>query len=141
MKFETVLSERSDDGRIGIMTLNRPEKMNAWNEQLVADITACLEDFKKDANMTVVIVRGAGKHFSAGLDFNVALDKPGEDILRFFRGAMGIRDLLHSMPQITIAEVHGVAAAYGIHLVWFCDLAIASEDSSFGAPPINIGFG
>jgi enoyl-CoA hydratase/carnithine racemase len=123
------------------MTLNRPEKINAWNEQLVSDMLSCLEDFKNDENMHVVIVKGAGKHFSAGMDFAAVTDKPGEEILRFFKKCMSVRDVLQSMHQITIAAVQGVATAFGIHIAWFCDLAIASEDASIGAPPINIGIG
>jgi len=141
MEYKTVIAERVRDGHVGIMTLNRPDKLNSWNHQLVDDIFSCLQDFKKDENMNVVIVKGAGKHFSAGLDFSQQLDKTGEEILAFFHKAFSIRILMQSMPQITIAAVHGVAAALGIHMVWFCDLAVASEDASIGVPAINVGFG
>ena len=67
--------------------------------------------------------------------------KQGDDILTFFKKAMSLRSLIQSMPQIAIAQVHGIAAALGTHLTWFCDLAVASEDAQFGAPPINVGLG
>lgn len=141
MEYKTVISERVKDGRVGIMTLNRPDKLNAWTSGLVDDMTACLEDFKKDEKVNVVIIKGAGKHFSAGMDFGEVLDKPGDVIISFFNKMWSVRPLLHSMPQITIAAVHGIAAAFGIHLTWMCDLAIAAEDAQFGAPPINVGLG
>ncbi len=141
LAYETVIAERIKDGRVGIMTLNRPDKLNAWNSQLVEDMTNCLKEFKNDANMNVVIVKGAGKHFCAGMDLAEVLDKSGDEILAFFKKCFAIRTLMQSMPQITIAVTHGIVAAFGIHLVWFCDLAVSSEDASFGAPPINVGFG
>lgn len=141
MTYETVIGERAKDGRVGILTMNRPEKLNAWNTQFVNDMSACLTEFKEDPDVNVVIIKANGKHFSAGMDFSEAFDKPADTTLAFFKKMMTIRSLLHSMPQITIAQVHGTAAAFGTHLVWFCDLAVASEDAKFGAPPINIGLG
>ncbi len=141
MKYKTVIAERVKDGRIGIMTLNRPEKLNAWNNQLVEDMSSCLAEFKKDEQMNVVIVKGAGNHFSAGMDFAEILNKPGDEILAFMKKCLSMRQALQTMPQITIAAVQGTAAAFGVHLTWFCDLAIASEDASLGAPPINVGVG
>jgi enoyl-CoA hydratase/carnithine racemase len=141
MKYETVISERVKDGRVGIMTLNRPDKLNAWNRQLLDDMVNCLEEFKNDENMRVVVVKGAGKHFSAGMDFTEVLDKPLDVGRAFLRRCSNMREALHSMPQITIAAVRGTAAAFGTHLVWYCDLAVASENAFFGAPPINVGIG
>lgn len=141
MKYELVISERAKEGRVGIMTLNRP-KVNAWNHQLVDEMVACLNDFKNDPNVNVVIIKANGQHFSAGMDFSEILNKPGDTILATFKKFMGdLRSLMQSMPQITIAQVHGSALAFGVHLTWFCDLAVASEDAVFGAPPINLGIG
>ena len=140
MKYEFIISERVKEGRVGVMTLNRP-KVNAWNNELVDEMTACLNEFRDDPNVNVVIIKGNGQHFSAGMDFSEVLNKPGDTILAFFKKMMGIRQALQSMPQITIAQVHGTAAAFGTHLTWFCDLAVASEDANFGAPPINVGLG
>jgi enoyl-CoA hydratase/carnithine racemase len=140
MAYETVIAERAKEGRVGIMALNRP-KVNAWNHQLVDDMSACLNDFKNDPDVNVVIIKSNGQHFSAGMDFSEVLNKPGDTIRAFFKKMLSIRPLLQSMPQITIAQVHGTAAAFGTHLTWFCDLAVASEDAQFGAPPINAGLG
>jgi enoyl-CoA hydratase/carnithine racemase len=140
MEYATVVSERTKEGRVGIMALNHPP-VNSWNNQLIDDMTACLNDFKNDPDINVVIIKGNGKHFSAGMDFNEVLNKPSDVIMAFFRKAFAVRYLMRSMPQIIIAQVHGIAAAYGIHLTWFCDLAVASEDAQFGAPPINVGLG
>lgn len=140
MEFQTIVPERIKDGKIGVVALNRPP-VNAWSHQLIDEMTDCLNDFKNDPDMNVVIVKSNCKHFSAGIDFDEILNKPGDIILDFFKKALSIRPLLQSMPQITIAQVHGVAAAYGTHLTWFCDLAVASEDAQFGAPPINAGLG
>jgi enoyl-CoA hydratase/carnithine racemase len=140
MEYATVVTERTKEGKIGIMALNRPP-VNAWNHQFMDDMVSCLNDFKNDPDMNVVIIKSKCKHFSAGMDFNEVLKKQGDDILTFFKKAMSLRSLIQSMPQIAIAQVHGIAAALGTHLTWFCDLAVASEDAQFGAPPINVGLG
>jgi 2-(1,2-epoxy-1,2-dihydrophenyl)acetyl-CoA isomerase len=140
MTYATVIAERAKEGQVGIMALNRP-KVNAWNRQLVEDMAACLNNFKNDPNVRVVIIKSNCNHFSAGMDFEEVLNQTGDLIKGVFRRNYGILTLLRSMPQITIAQVHGVAAALGTHLTFYCDLAVASEDASFGAPPINLGMG
>lgn len=140
MDYKTMITERRKDGRIGVITLNNPP-VNAWSNQFIDDLGACLTEFKNDPDMNVVIIKGNGKHFSAGMDFGEILNKRSDAILDFFKKCMSIRPLMQSMPQIIIAQVHGTAAAYGTHLSWFSDLAVASEDARFGAPPINVGLG
>lgn len=140
MENRAVFTERARDGRLGFVILNRPHKANAWNQELVDGLKAAFEEFKNEKGVHVVIVKGAGKHFSAGFEFDLLENGSGDDILHFFYSCAWLRPLMHSMPQITIAAVHGTAAALGTHLTNFCDLAIASEDAFFGAPPINVGF-
>ncbi len=140
MEYKTIATERRKDGKIGVIALNNPP-VNAWSNQFIDDLGACLTEFKNDPDMNVVIIKSNCKHFSAGIDFGEILNKSSDAILDFFKKCMSIRPLMQSMPQITIAQVHGTAAAYGTHLSWFCDLAVASEDAKFGAPPINVGLG
>jgi enoyl-CoA hydratase/carnithine racemase len=140
MEYKLVTAERVKEGRVGIMGLNRPP-VNAWNHPLVDEMTACLTEFKNDPKIAVVIIKSNCKHFSAGMDFAEILNKQGDVILDTFNKFINVRNLIQSMPQIVIAQVHGIAAAFGTHLTWFCDLAVASEDASFGAPPINVGIG
>ena len=140
MEYKLVTAERVKEGHVGIMALNRPP-VNAWNHPLVDEVTACLTEFKDDPDINVVIIKSNCKHFSAGMDFGEILNKQGDIILDTFNKFINVRKLIQSMPQIVIAQVHGIAAAFGTHLTWFCDLAVASEDASFGAPPINVGIG
>jgi enoyl-CoA hydratase/carnithine racemase len=127
-----------EDG-IGFITLNRPEKRNAFSMNLMAEMVALLKTIKKNPDVRVVIIRGEGPVFSSGHDLSEML-AGGVDSYRCVFDActemmQGIRDL----PQPVIAQVQGMATAAGCQLVATCDLAVAEEGARFATPGVRIG--
>ena len=135
---EPVIVETLDD-YIGEITLNRPESLNTFNRALAAGLTRALLQLDGDPAVRVIILKGAGKAFCAGIDVGDFADKD----------TMGYREWIEAMetPLVTIsrlkkpviAQVHGVAAANGAGLVAAADLAIAAETASMGLTAINVG--
>ena len=135
---EPVIVETLDD-YIGEITLNRPESLNTFNRALAAGLTRALLQLDDDSAVRVIILKGAGKAFCAGIDVGDFADKD----------TMGYREWIEAMetPLVTIsrlkkpviAQVHGVAAANGAGLVAAADLAIAAETASMGLTAINVG--
>jgi enoyl-CoA hydratase len=138
------------DGRVGILSLNRPEKANAQNPELLRELHAKWMAAAADDDVRVIILRANGRHFSAGHDF----DSPREDVPKV-NEEVGIRDIYlweeeiflgysrqwRDIPKPTIAAVQGACVAAGLMLCWPCDLIIASEDARFGDPVIHLGVG
>lgn len=131
---------RRDDGRVAILTLNRPKAMNALSGELIDALQAELDKLAKDKEIRCVIIEAAGRAFSSGHDLREvrSTDDYGfhHDLLtRCSAMMMSIRRL----PQPVIAKVHAIATAAGCQLVAACDLAIASTEAKFATPGVNIG--
>jgi len=137
MGYETVLVERKE--HIGIITLNRPEKLNTFNMPLGRDLNAALDELEGDRDVYVVIIRANGRVFSAGIDIS---DFPKKGILEY-RPWIALMEkmtlTIAKMRKPVIAAVHGVAAANGAGLVAAADLAIATEGARFGLTAIDVG--
>lgn len=135
----TVIYEARDG--IARITLNRPEAMNAFNRALLAELKDCLNRAANDNSTKVVILSGAGgKAFSAGADLTELVEyKKAEEHRDHFGGVASIIATLEQLPQPTIAAVKGYALAGGCGLAAACDIVIATEDSIFGTPEINLG--
>ncbi|MGE4608095.1 MAG: enoyl-CoA hydratase-related protein [Myxococcota bacterium] len=125
------------------ITLNRPEKRNALNNQLRSEIFAALEQADRDPDVRVSILRGAGKCFSAGYDLgaNNAVDQPyhtsggdGNWPRHVVEGWFHIWDL----QKPVIAQVHGYCLAGGSELATSCDLVYVAEDAQIGYPPVRL---
>ena len=140
----TVLWERVDG--LGYITLNRPEKLNALSGPLLREFDAVLEEARRDDEARVIIIRGAGRAFSAGYD--LAPDAEG----RADRGdVVDDRDRLQAnidrwlrvwdFPKPVIAQVHGYCLAGATQLCVMTDLTIVAEDARIGFPSIPIGGG
>ncbi len=136
---------REDQGRIAILTLNRPQALNALSDALMAQLQATLDDLAQDSAIRVVILRGAGKAFCAGHDLRemqagrAAPDGGQAYFADLFRRCSTLMLTIRAMPQPVIAQVHGIATAAGCQLVASCDLAIAADDTKFGVNGVNIG--
>lgn len=132
------------NGPIGTLTLERPDALNAFSAQLCADSRRALALARKDRALRVLVVRGAGAHFSAGGDIKtMAANLRGRDRLGYFKREMrAMNTLIESLagfPVPTIAAVRGVAAGGGCSLALACDLRIATPDAKFLQAFINIG--
>jgi methylglutaconyl-CoA hydratase len=125
------------------ITLNRPEKRNALNGEIVAELKQAMAESGHDPQCRVVVLSGAGKDFCSGADLE-GLDKTAHaDILDNMAGARQTAELFLMMrnhPRPIIAAVQGRALAGGCGLATACDIILAAESAQFGYPEVNIGF-
>lgn len=127
-------------GPVGIITLNRPEKMNALNKTVVEELTKIIAEYQRDKEIRAVIVTGGEKIFGAGADIDeiVAL----EDVYAAYHFSMEIQNLftaIENLPKPVIAAIAGVALGGCLELALACDIRIASDDARLGLPEINLG--
>ena len=125
------------DERVGIVTLNRPNELNALNFQLVSELADALEAFDKDDSIGCMIITGAGqKAFAAGADIKEMADKSPIDMML---GGFESWNRIRRLHKPLIAAVGGYALGGGCELAMHCDIIIASENARFGQPEINLG--
>ncbi len=138
MGYETILLDR--EGQVGILTLNRPEKLNAMNATMLHEITTALRDLDADPEIRVCIIRGAGdRAFSAGADLSEMVDDDAFTAREKNRVWIEMFHTVESIRIPVIASVHGFAAAGGTELTLCCDLVVASEDAQFALAEIRVG--
>lgn len=131
------------DGAVARVTLNRPDKRNALDDQIVTELRNALAHTAADDNVRVVALSGAGKDFCSGADL-AALKKISEaTVMENVRNARDMSQLFLEMrrhPRPIVALVRGRALAGGCGLATACDLVLAAESAQFGYPEVNIGF-
>ncbi len=131
---------RSAEGSIGVITLNRPNgRRNALSLDLMLDLIASLDAFAADPSIRAIILAAHGKVFSSGHDLTEMVERTVSEYRRIFDVCTQLMTKIQSVPQPVIAQVQGIATAAGCQLVATCDLAIASEEASFGTPGVKIG--
>ena len=139
---ETVLFETRDG--VTYLTMNRPEKRNALNEDLVTGLKAALRRANADDDTRCIVLRGAGSDFCAGADLS-ALQKIAEaSVAENLEDAQSLADLFLLMRELdvpVVAAVRGRALAGGSGLALACDIVVAERDARFGFPDVKIGFG
>jgi len=153
-EYETILVEK-ERGRARI-TLNRPEKLNALSRKLQSELATALRDADEDNRVHCVILKGAGRAFSAGYDLTPERRLEGEsvderdqyaevyrhsqafddDVFRM-EGAQRDRMTIFDMHKPVIGQLHGYCIAGGTDLIFLCDIVIAAEDMQIGFPPVR----
>ncbi len=134
---KTILMER--EGRVAILTVNRPDKLNALNDQVREDMLAALAEIEHDDAIGVVVLTGAGeKSFIAGADISEFAGRTPFDQREAMRSPR-IFDVMGSFPKPVIAMINGFCLGGGCELASSCDLRIASDKARFGQPEINLG--
>ncbi len=137
--------ERSDTGGISHLTMNAPERLNALSDAMLAALTDELSRLKTDTSIRAIILSGAGKAFCAGHDLKEmtagrqAEDGGGAYFADLFKRCGDLMQLIPTLPQPVIAQVHGIATAAGCQLVASCDMAVAATGTRFGVNGVNIG--
>lgn len=133
------------DGPIGTITLNRPEKMNAFGSQMLADFDAALTLAERDDSVRVVIVKGAGRAFSVGYDISPGEFSPHEhnisDDREWLQAAINHWLRVWDFPKPVIAQVHGYCVAGATMLAICCDITLVADDASIRWPALPIGGG
>jgi enoyl-CoA hydratase len=145
MDLETV-RYNVDDG-IARIVMNRPEKRNALNHQLLDDLDAAFAAAEADDAVRVVVLSGAGPSFCAGYDLKGSYytTPPAGDrwtaasALTALRGIEARYQRIWNCPKPTIAQVHGHALAGGCYLEMLCDISVAAEDAQLGHPAVRMG--
>jgi len=131
---------------VALLTLDRPDRLNAMNHELVADLHAALDEVHADRSCRVVVVTGAGRGFCAGLDLHDGASVPGTEGLGRAQAGLATQQHiatlvphLRSVRQPVIAAVNGAAAGGGFALALGCDVRIAAESARFNVAFVRIG--
>lgn len=136
MAYETLLIEIQD--HVGIITLNRPDALNALNNQLMDELSAALDEFEADEDIGCIVITGSQKAFAAGADIK-------EMQQLSYMSAYKQNFITRNWERVTqcrkpvIAAVAGYALGGGCELAMMCDFIIAAENAKFGQPEINLG--
>lgn len=135
MNYTTILTEIR--GRVGLVTLNRPEAMNALNFTLTRELMDALEAFDNDEAVGAMVVTGNQKAFAAGADIKEMADKTVQEM--YDADFIAHFGRIHTIRKPVIAAVSGWALGGGCEVAMLCDMIIASETAKFGQPEITIG--
>ncbi|MEE3849508.1 enoyl-CoA hydratase [Gordonia sp. LSe1-13] len=132
--------------KIATITLNRPEVANAQNAALLDELDAAWTAAAADPDVSVIVLRAEGKHFSSGHDLNSGEPRPDKITLELIYNGESRRYLEYSLrwrniPKPSIAAVQGRCIAGGLLLCWPCDLIIAADDAKFSDPVVMMGIG
>lgn len=135
MAFETILLDIH--GKVGLITLNRPQALNALNAQIVGEINQALDQLERDPNIGCVVLTGSAKAFAAGADIKemAELQYPQIYVDDLFSDA----DRIANRRKPIIAAVSGFALGGGCELAMMCDFILAADNAKFGQPEINLG--
>ncbi|MGB3602498.1 MAG: enoyl-CoA hydratase [Gordonia sp. (in: high G+C Gram-positive bacteria)] len=133
--YNTILTET--DGRVAVITLNRPKALNALNTELMGEVVDAVRGFDADAGIGAIVIAGSEKAFAAGADIKEMQSKSFADVTgeQFFAAW----DELSRARTPIIAAVSGYALGGGCELAMLCDIIIAGDTARFGQPEINLG--
>ncbi len=134
---KVILFEKREE--IGIITLNRPEEKNVFNEEMLLVFEDLLKKTDNDDSVKSIILKGNGKAFCTGIDLKLISNRDEVEIFFWMKRLQKITNLLRELSKPVIAMVQDLALAFGIGLVAASDLAIAAKGARFGAIAINIG--
>jgi len=128
-----------DSGPVRRLTLNRPDKLNALDVELVEALSVALAEAAVDRDVRVLIIAGSGRSFCAGYDLTEDSPSDSSAVLVSLRHNLDRLLEVFDHPKPILAQVHGHCLAGGCDLMMMCDLAVASEDAVFGQPEIRFG--
>jgi methylglutaconyl-CoA hydratase len=137
---ETILVEI--DGGVGIVTLNRPERHNAFDDVLIGELTVALREVDHDDDVRVVVLSSTGTSFCAGADLNWMKRAANYSQTENLRDAMNLANLLQALNELgkpTVARVQGPAYGGGVGLIAACDVAMATFDAHFALSEVKLG--
>jgi len=136
------LTETEIRSGVATVRMNRPDVHNAFDEALIIELTAALAAVGNDRNVRVIVLAGAGRSFSAGADLNWMRRMAENDFEANLAGARQLASLmrtLNSLPQPTVARVHGAAYGGAVGLIAACDIAVAADTAVFSLSEVRLG--
>ncbi len=135
MNYETILLEIH--GRVGLITLNRPQALNALNAQIVSELNQALDGLEADSNIGCIVLTGSKKAFAAGADIKEMAELTYPQI--YLDDLFSDSDRVANRRKPVIAAVNGFALGGGCELALMCDFILAGDNARFGQPEINLG--
>jgi len=139
-RYETLEIEKAHG--VAVVWMNRPDVRNAFNETMIAEMTAAFRALGKDPEVRAVVLAGRGPAFCAGADLNWMKKMAGFSFAQNRRDALGMAEMLaaiHGLSKPTVARVHGPAFAGGMGLLSACDIAVASQEAEFCLSEVKLG--
>lgn len=136
-------------GPVAVLTLDHPDKLNAWSWEATRQLGARASQIRFDDRVRVVVLRGAGRAFCAGIDLGMPEDRvtgrsPAEKARNYYEGIRWAHDQFRAfaeLPQPIVAAVHGYCLGFGFELVLMSDIRIAAADAKFALPEAQVGVG
>ena len=127
------------EGAVAILTIERPEALNALNSQVLSDLDEAITKVENDDEVFAVILTGAGRSFVAGADIGEMVNFTARDGKKFGVHGGGVFLRLENMSKPVIAAINGFALGGGCELAMSCDIRLASEKAKFGQPEVGLG--
>ena len=135
--YQTLRYEKQEN--IGILTINRPEALNALNSTVIGDLEQAITEVEKDAELGALIITGEGRSFVAGADIGEQLPLDVAGGRKWGQRGSALMRRIEKLEIPTIAAVNGFALGGGCELAMSCDIRIASEKAKFGQPEVGLG--
>ena len=135
-----------DDG-IGVLTLDHPDKLNAWSWEASRQLGARADQIRFDDDIRVVVLKGNGRAFCAGIDLGMPEDRvtgrsPAEKVRNYYEGIRWVHErfrVFSELPQPIVGAVHGYCLGFGFELALMCDVRLAADNAIFALPEATIG--
>lgn len=137
MTYENLLLKR--EGNIGILSINRPDELNALNGKLLEELDRAIDNISMDEEIYVLIITGEGRAFVAGADISEMKDKNSMEARDFAEKGLSVFRKIELMEKPVIAAINGFALGGGCELAMCCDVRIASDKAKFGQPEVGLG--
>jgi enoyl-CoA hydratase len=128
-----------EEANIGVVTLNRPDALNALSMDLLTELDRLLDEIRGDEKIRVVVITGAGRAFSVGADLREAQKLDPEGVKNFIQFGQRLFDKIEAFDKPVVAALNGFTLGGGVELALACDIRVASEDARIGNPEVAVG--
>ena len=136
MDFQNIIAEKKDDG-VALITLNRPDALNALNDALINELGTAIDTFETDTDIGCIVITGSEKAFAAGADIKEMQSKSYMDT--YMSNFISTWERVAKCRKPVIAAVNGFALGGGCELAMMCDFIIAGDRAKFGQPEVKLG--
>jgi enoyl-CoA hydratase len=146
-EWQLRLEPPTDGSGIGTLTLDHPEKLNAWSWEATRQLGVLADRARFDDRIRVLLLKAEGRAFCAGIDLGLPEDRvtgrsPAEKIRNYYEGIRWVHErfrVFYELPQPIVAAVHGYCLGFGFELALMCDIRVAADDAVFALPEAQVG--